>query len=61
GNPLGDPRAPEPASAVAHFYDKLLRLKDQMQTETGRHLAAERHRVLEAYLAQLDREWRGQA
>lgn len=61
GNPLGDPRAPEPASAVAHFHDKLLRLKDLMLTQTGRRMAEERHRVLEAFLGQLEREWRGEA
>ena len=36
--------------SVQHFYDKLLRLKDLMNTETGRKLAARRHAFLEEFL-----------
>lgn len=43
--------------SINHFYEKLLLLKDRMQTPTGRQLAEERHRFLETYLAQFFAEW----
>lgn len=42
--------------SVQHFYDKLLHLKDMMNTEAGRRLAAERHTVLEKFLAEYKKE-----
>lgn len=42
-----------------HFYEKLLLLRDRMQTATGRRLAAERHRFLEQFLERFLREWEG--
>lgn len=45
------------APTINHFYDKLLRLKDMMQTETGKKMAVERHNFLEQYLEQFYREW----
>ena len=36
--------------SVQHFYDKLLRLKDLMNTETGRRIAEKRHAFLEIFL-----------
>jgi uncharacterized protein len=44
---------------INHFYEKLLLLKDRMQTATGRRLAAERHQFMERYLAQFFAEWNG--
>jgi len=44
-------------STIGHFYDKLLRLKDLMNTETGRMLAKERHLYLENFLKQFYDEW----
>ena len=44
-------------SAIRHFYDKLLKLKDLMHTETGRKLARERHAFMEQFLNQFYKEW----
>jgi uncharacterized protein len=44
-------------STIAHFYDKLLKLKELMNTETGRKIAEERHAFLEEYLEQFYKEW----
>lgn len=44
-------------TAVNHFYEKLLKLKDLMNTTSGRRLAEERHRYMEAFLRQFADEW----
>lgn len=48
-------------STVAHFHDKLLRLRDLMKTGAGRRLAEERHAFMLAFLARFEREWEGDA
>jgi uncharacterized protein len=42
---------------INHFYEKLLLLKDRMQTATGCRLADQRHLYMQQYLDQFFREW----
>lgn len=69
--PIHDPNLPPRASlteeeyrsgrdtGINHFYEKLLKLKALMNTETAKRLAVGRHRFLEAYLEQFYAEWEG--
>jgi uncharacterized protein len=44
-------------STIGHFYDKLLKLKGLMNTQTGKDLAEDRHLYLESFLEQFYKEW----
>lgn len=73
GQPIYDPEIPpvqhdspeayraSASPTINHFYEKLLLLQERMHTDTARRLAAERHQVMENFLAQFYREWNGEA
>ncbi len=42
---------------IHHFYDKLLHLKDRLNTKTARQLAERRHKFMELYLKEFFEEW----
>jgi uncharacterized protein len=71
GNSIYDPSIPPSTFASAeeyvkkrthtinHFYEKLLGLKNGMNTKTGAEIAQKRHEFMEAFLVQFYNEWEG--
>ncbi len=49
----------ENSPTINHFYEKLLLLKDRMNTETAKEIAEGRHRFMEKYMDRFFQEWNG--
>ncbi len=47
-------------ASVNHFYEKILLLKDKMNTKTGKKIAEHRHEFMESYLEEFYKEWEGE-
>lgn len=48
------------SDTISHFYDKLFKLKDGMNTELGKKMAKERHEFMERYIREFYIEWFGE-
>lgn len=48
------------APTINHFYEKLLLLKDKMNTKTGSRIATDRHQYMIGFLDQFYAEWNGE-
>lgn len=59
GRRIHDPDGLDAGSSIQHFYDKLLLLKDRMNTRTGKELARQRDAFLRSYLDEFYAEWDG--
>ena len=46
-------------TSISHFYDKLLKIKNLMNTDTAKEIAAERHKFIEYFLNEFFDEWNG--
>jgi uncharacterized protein len=55
-----NPKNPD-QTTIQHFYDKLLKLKDLMNTATAQQIALERHVYLESFLERFYKEWNSEA
>lgn len=55
-----NPKQPD-QTTIQHFYDKLLKLKDLMNTAAAQQIALERHVYLESFLERFYKEWNSEA
>lgn len=49
------------SSTLNHFYEKLLILKDLMNTKSGKQIAQKRHEIMKKFLKEFFNEWEGKA
>ena len=59
GRRMHDPQGMDKNATVQHFYDKLLLLKESMNTLTAQRLAEDRDSFMRSYLEQFYAEWEG--
>lgn len=59
GRAMHDPEGKDDSTTIAHFYQKLLLLKDRMNTPAGRCLAEARHASTCAFLEEFLAQWNG--
>ena len=59
GRRIHDPQGIDKTTSIQHFYDKLLLLKDLMNTDTGRKMAEHRDGFLRQFLTEFYEEWEG--
>ncbi len=59
GRGIYDPSGLDKTTTIDHFYDKLLKLKDMMNTKTGQKMAADRDRFTRSFLDEFFAEWEG--
>lgn len=62
--PIHDPSIPpkerydgESLTSVNHIYEKILRLRGELNTDTARRISGERHRFVKQFLERFLREW----
>lgn len=72
GRPIHDPEIPvrtsmtpeqyrnEKSTAINHFHEKLLKLKDMINTPSARVIAEERHQYMQEYVDRFYKEWNGE-
>ncbi len=65
--PIHDPTIPpkekydgRSLTSVNHIYEKTLKVKDTINTDTARHIAEERHRFTQQFLERLLNEWKAE-
>ncbi len=66
GRPIHDPRIKpildkriRSKTAINHFYEKLFRLKDEMNTQKAKRMAKAREEIMKSFLEQFYAEWEG--